>query len=100
VNERDDVEALLDGIAIAELLVPAIPLILRIAQDGDAIALAPALVLQTSGERLILGRVVDNEHLDVFTAQLGRNAGKNAADGLFRIVRDNEDQNAFVREIE
>ena len=35
MDERDDVEAVIDRVAVAELLVPAVTLVLRGAQDGD-----------------------------------------------------------------
>jgi hypothetical protein len=35
VDERNDIETIVDGIAITELLVTAVALIFRCAQDGD-----------------------------------------------------------------
>ena len=35
VDERDDVEAVIDRVAVAELLIPAVALVLRGAENGD-----------------------------------------------------------------
>ena len=35
MDERDDIKAVIDGVAVAEFLVPAVTLIFRRAKDGD-----------------------------------------------------------------
>ena len=49
VDERDEIETVLNGIAITELLIAAVALVLGVAQDRD---LQPAVVLMA-------GNVVD-----------------------------------------
>ncbi len=52
VDEGDDVEALLDGVAVAELLVAAVALVHRIAQDGDLEIAEAVLALEAGAKGL------------------------------------------------
>src|SRR3954465_13998187 len=54
MNERHDIEPIVDGVAISEFLVPAVTLVLRRAQNGDFKGGLLALESYAISERRVL----------------------------------------------
>ena len=100
VDERHDVKSVVDRVTVAELLIPAIALIHRVSQRHDPQVVAVGLVLDPLRKRLIFRRIVDNEHLDTAVAQRCRDAVEHTADGLLRVIRDDENEDALLRKVD
>lgn len=75
-------------------------MILRVLQDRDPEVAVPAFALEAGLEGLITRRVVDDQHLDVAAAQFVRDAIEHALDRFLRVIGNDEDQDAFVSEID
>ena len=75
MDQGDEVEAVVDSVPVAELLVAAVALVDRGAQDGDLEALDGLLMRHAGGESVVLRRIVDDENLDVTAAQFLRGCG-------------------------
>jgi hypothetical protein len=65
MNERDDVEALGEGVGVADLLVPAVPLVVSVAQYDERHLRVLAPVLVPDFERPVVRGVVHDEDLGV-----------------------------------
>ena len=100
MDERDDVEAVIDGVAVAELLVAAVALVLRGAQDGDLKSRMFLLVTQPVEESPVARGIVDDQHLDAVLVQRGRDAAEHFLDRRLRVVGDDEDEDAFPAQID
>ena len=100
MDEGDEVESVVDGVAVAELLVAAVALVEGGAEDGDPEAFDGFLVSEAGGEGVVFRGVVDDEDFDVAAAQLLGDAAQYAADGFFGIVGDDEDENSLFGQVE
>ena len=94
VDQRDEIEAALDGEVVADLLVAAVALVDRVEEDVQRKRQRPfALHHARLLEGAILRRVVEHQHFDVvLLAERVRHAGEDLADGLLRVVGDDEDE--------
>jgi hypothetical protein len=99
VQECDDVEPVIDRVAVAQLLVPAVALVLRSAEHRDAEIAGRPFVRQPGRERIVLREVVDDQDFDVPGAQARRNAVQHAGQRRLGVVRDDEDEDALLRGI-
>ena len=100
MDQSDDVETIVDGIAVAEFLVAAVALVFRGAKNVDLECGMRLLIAQTIHESLISRRVVDDQDLDAVLMERGGNAAEHFLDRRFRVVSDNEDQDAVATQIE
>ena len=100
MDECDDVEAVIDGVAIAEFLVPAVALVFRGAKNGDLERRMRLLVAQAIEKSLISRRVVDDQDLDTVLVKRGGNAAEHLLDRCLGVVSDDEDQDAVATQIE
>ena len=94
VHQRHPVETVLDGVMEADLLVAAVALVDRVEQhrqlEGDD---PPAVGQFAAEEGVVLGGVVDDEHLHLVPLrQAGRYPPEHVLDGPFRVVGDDEDE--------
>ena len=71
MDERDDVESVIDRVAITELLVAAVSLVLRRPQNGDLERRILLLITEAVPKRVVLGRIVDDQDFDVVAAEAG-----------------------------
>src|SRR3954469_19789312 len=91
VQQHDDVEVLLDGPAVAGLLVAAVAEVAGVADHGDGQIGGALLVLETDGEGVVLTVVVTHQHLgDPRPERLG-DAVEDVDEGRGRVVRHHED---------
>ena len=75
MDERDDVEAVIDGVAVAEFLVAAVALVFRGAKNGDFESGMRLLVAQAIQKSLISRGVVDDQDFDVRPGGATRECG-------------------------
>ena len=75
MDERDDIEAVIDRVAVAELLVAAVALVFRGAKNGDLERRMRLLVAQAIQKSLISRRVVDDQDLDAVPGEARRECG-------------------------
>src|SRR6478672_3776289 len=100
MDECDDVKAVIDGVAIAEFLVPAVALVFRGAKNGDLERRMRLLVAQAIEKSLISRKVVDDRDLDTLLVKRGGNAAEHLLDRCLGVVSNDEDQHAVATQIE
>ena len=99
MQQRYEVEIVLDGVVIADLLIAAIALVDRIVEHGHLegnfrIAANP----DPLGEGSVLGTVVNDQNLDIISVeQLRRYATHDFLDGTLGEISDNEDKQSWFR---
>lgn len=94
-----DVETVVDRVAVAEFLVTAVTLILRCAENRDLEGRISLLIAETLNESFVLGKIVDDQDLDLSALQALRNATENLFDRQLRVVGNDEDEQPFAAEI-
>ena len=92
MNERDDVEAVIDRVAVSELLIAAVTLVLRGAQNGNLEGRVSLLIAQSVDERVVLRRIVDDQDLDLLALQRARNAAEDFFYRRRRILGNDENK--------
>ena len=94
VDHHDDVEAVVDGVSVAQLLVAAIALVDGVDEDRPAVADAQVGERRASGHRGLIGRcVVDDEDVDVeLVVEVGWHPPDDVSDVPFGLVRRDEDE--------
>src|SRR5476649_861494 len=100
MHERDDVEAIVDRVAVSELLVAAVTLVLRRAQNRDLEGGVSLLITQPIDESVVVRRIVDDQDFDVLALQGTRNAIENLLNRRRRIVGDDKNQQPLATEID
>src|SRR6478672_6856451 len=100
MDECDDVKAVIDGVAIAEFLVPAVTLVFRGTKNGDLERRMGLLVAQAIEKSLISRKVVDDQDLDTLLVERRGNATEHLLDRRLGIVSDDEDQDALTAQVE
>ena len=94
VEEGDVVEALFDGVVVAEFLVAAVALVHGVREDGEFVAVgAEAAEFVREGVGGVAGAVVDDEDLG-FVAGQGGDAAEHLHDRRLGVVGDDEDEGA------
>ena len=80
-------------------MVAAVALIFRRAQDSDLESGMRLLIAQAVEEGFVVRGVVDDQDLDAFLVQRGRDAAQHFLDRRLGIVGDDEDQDALPVQI-
>ena len=102
MQQRHEIEALLDGVVIADLLVAAVALVHRIVEhshlEGDfRMAANP----DPFGERRILGTVVDDQDFNIVRVEQVRgDATHHFLDGTLGEIGDDENKKARLRYVQ
>ena len=99
VYERDDIETVVDRVAVAEFLVAAVTLIFRCAQDSNLEGGISLLITKAVDEGFVLGKIVDDQDLDVSALQALRDAAKNFFDCRLGVVGNDEDEQPLAPKI-
>src|SRR5438093_12470478 len=100
MDERDDIEAVIDGVAVAKLLIAPVALVFRSAKNSDFESGMRLLVAQAIQKSLIFRGVVDDQDLDAVLVERGGNAAEHFLDRCLGVVSDDEDQDALATQIE
>ena len=100
VNQRDNVESVVDRVAVAEFLIAAVSLVLRIAEHHHFERSTLNLAFQAGLKSGVLAEVVDDEHFDVRPVKFGRDAVQNALDGFLSVVGDDKNEQALFSEVD
>ena len=100
VDERHDVESVIDRVAVAEFLIAAVALIFRVAQHHDLERPALPLALQPGVKSGVLAEVVDDQHFHIGHAEFGGDAVEDALDGFLGVVGDDENEQAFFGKVD
>ena len=97
VEQHDDVEAVLDGPAVAELLVAAVAEVAGLADDRQRQPGLPLLVLQAHRLRVVVGVVVADEDRRDARAEALRDPVEDPGQRRRRVVGDDHDADARTR---
>ena len=100
MHKRDDVETVVDCVAVAEFLIAALTLVSLSAQDSDLEGGVSLLITQTIDEGVGLRRIVDDQDFDVLALQGTRNAIENLLNRRRRIVGNDKNQQPLATEID
>ena len=100
VQEGDDIESVIDGVAITELLVTAVTLVLRRPEHGDLERRTLMLKAQPFDESIVRRRIIDNQHFDRARMQRRRNAVEHFFNRARGVVGNDENEHAFAVKIE
>src|SRR5438132_14422848 len=99
MNERNDVESVINRVAIPQFLIATVPLVFGRTQNRNLESRILLLKTESSCEGVVLRRIVDDEDFDVSAMQAGWNALKNFFYRRLRVVSDDEDEQAFTEKI-
>ncbi len=99
VNHGDVVEPLGNREGVTDFLIAAVTLVVLVAEHRHSDVGVVLLELATDGEGAVFRGVVDHEHFAlVFVEDAARNSLENRAERVFRVVGNDENQQAFLLE--
>src|SRR4051812_33319630 len=99
MNERNDIETVINGVAVTEFLITPVTLIFRCPQNRYAKIGLGVLVAQAVQESVVLRRIIDDQHFDLLAVQAFRYAGEHSLDRALRVVGDDKNEKTFVPEV-
>ena len=96
MKQNDDIQAAVDGVLIALLLVAAVHQVDVVLEDRKPAALKIGLALDGHFVRFVLAGIVEDKNLFDFRAQIGRDAMQRLPQRRFGVVSDNQDSDAGI----
>src|SRR5450631_414514 len=99
MDQRHDVESVVDRVAKSQFLVSAVSLVLRRPQDRDLERGISLLKPQAVAEGIVFGEVIDDQDFNVLRMKARRNAAQDLFNRRLRVVSDNENEQALAAQI-